>query len=103
MLAFPLAAQSIWTLLPGIACVGTMIALGPVLQTRLMDIAKGAQTLAAASNHAAFNLANALGPWLGGMAIAAGWGWTSTGFVGAATALLGLLVYVAAVRNKYAA
>ncbi|MCO8165211.1 MFS transporter [Pseudomonas sp. 21LCFQ02] len=102
MLAFPLAAQSIWTLLPGIACVGTMIALGPVLQTRLMDIAKGAQTLAAASNHAAFNLANALGPWLGGMAIAAGWGWTSTGFVGATTALLGLLVYVAAVRGKTA-
>lgn len=103
MLAFPLAAQSIWSLLPGIACVGTMIALGPVLQTRLMDIAKGAQTLAAASNHAAFNLANALGPWLGGMAIAAGWGWTSTGFVGAATALLGLLIYVAAVRGKAAA
>lgn len=103
MLAFPLAAHSIWSLLPGIACVGTMIALGPVLQTRLMDIAKGAQTLAAASNHAAFNLANALGPWLGGMAIAAGWGWTSTGFVGAATALLGLLIYVAAVRGKTAA
>lgn len=99
LLAFPLAAQSIGSLLVGIACVGSMIALGPVLQTRLMDIAKGAQTLAAASNHAAFNLANALGPWLGGMAIAAGWGWTATGYVGAATALLGLLVYMAALRG----
>ncbi len=100
LLAFPFAAHSIWTLLPAIGCVGTMIALGPVLQTRLMDIAKGAQTLAAASNHAAFNLANALGPWLGGMAIAAGWGWTSTGYVGAAMAVLGLVVYVVGVRGK---
>ncbi|GAB7528344.1 MFS transporter [Pseudomonas sp. 3A(2025)] len=102
LLAFPFAAHSIWTLLPAIACVGTMIALGPVLQTRLMDIAKGAQTLAAASNHAAFNLANAIGPLLGGMAIAAGWGWTSTGYVGAAMAVLGLLVYIVGVRGKEA-
>lgn len=102
LLAFPFAAHSIWTLLPAIACVGTMIALGPVLQTRLMDIAKGAQTLAAASNHAAFNLANAIGPLLGGMAIAAGWGWTSTGYVGAAMAVLGLAVYAIGVRGKQA-
>ena len=36
-----------------------------------------APTLASASNHSAFNLANAGGAWLGGAAIAAGWGWTS--------------------------
>jgi DHA1 family inner membrane transport protein len=56
-------------------------------------VAGDAQTLAAASHHAAFNTANALGPWLGGMAITAGLGWTSTGYVGAATAVVGLLVY----------
>ena len=50
--------------------------LGTILQTRLMDVAEDAQTLAAALNHSAFNTANALGPWLGGMAIAAGYGWT---------------------------
>ncbi len=44
-------------------------------------------------HHAAFNAANALGPWLGGMAISAGWGWTSTGYVGAITALLGMAIY----------
>ena len=44
------------------------------LQLRLMQVAGSAQTLGAASNHAALNLANALGAWLGGMAIAAGWG-----------------------------
>ncbi|MFC6841730.1 MFS transporter [Xanthomonas theicola] len=94
LLAFPLAAQSPWAVLPAVVAVGSMGALAPVLQTRLMDVASEAQTLAAASNHAAFNLANALGPWLGGIAIGAGLGWTSTGYVGAAAALGGLLVYL---------
>ena len=90
---FPLAAQSPWSLFPAIFAVGTMVALSPALQTHLMDVAHGAQTLAAASNHAAFNIANALGPWLGGLAISAGFGWTSTGYIGAATAVAGLLVF----------
>ncbi|WP_242495134.1 hypothetical protein [Salinicola tamaricis] len=73
-----------------------MVALSPPLQIRLMDVAKDAQTLAAASNHAAFNVANALGPWLGGLAITAGYGWTSTGIVGAVMALGGLVIYALA-------
>lgn len=99
LLLFPLAAQSAWTVLPLVVAVGSMGALGPVLQSHLMDVARDAQTLAAASHHAAFNAANALGPWLGGMAITAGYGWTSTGYVGAATALGGLLIYALAQRN----
>ncbi|KJU77111.1 MFS transporter [Ectopseudomonas oleovorans] len=93
LLAFPFAAHSLWTILPAIFALGTMIALGPALQTHLMDVATGAQTLAAASNHAAFNVANALGPWLGGLAISAGMGWTVTGYIGAATAIGGLLLF----------
>ena len=76
-----------------------MGALATVLQSHLMDVAGHAQTLAAASHHAAFNAANALGPWLGGLAITAGYGWTSTGYVGAATALGGLLIYAMAMRD----
>ena len=68
--------------------------LGTPLQTRLMDVAQDAQTLAAALNHSAFNTANALGPWLGGMAIAAGHGWTSTGWVGAGLALAGFAIWL---------
>ena len=93
LLLFPLAAKSPWTVLPAVLAVGTMGALATVLQAHLMDVAREAQTLAAASNHSAFNFANALGPWLGGMAITAGHGWTSTGVVGALTAVGGLLVY----------
>ncbi len=96
LLLFPLAARSPWSVLPAVLAVGTMGALGPMLQAHLMDVAAEAQTLAAASHHSAFNTANALGPWLGGMAITAGYGWTSTGFVGAGMAFAGLLIYAMA-------
>ncbi|MEQ4576850.1 MULTISPECIES: MFS transporter [Gammaproteobacteria] len=99
LLAFPLLAHSPWTVFLGALLVGSMVAVGPALQTHLMDVAGEAQTLAAASNHSAFNIANALGPWLGGMAIGAGFGWTSTGYVGAATALAGLAVWWIAARQ----
>jgi DHA1 family inner membrane transport protein len=60
-----------------------------------MDVARDAQGLAAALNHSAFNCANALGPLLGGMAIAHGMGWTSTGPVGTGLALGGLVLLLA--------
>tara|TARA_R110000868_G_scaffold10904_3_gene52830 strand:- start:21980 stop:23200 length:1221 start_codon:yes stop_codon:yes gene_type:complete len=100
LLLFPLAAQAMWSILLASVAVGSMVALSPPLQTRLMDVAADAQTLAASAHHAAFNIANALGPWLGGMAIVAGFGWTSTGYVGAATALGGLLLYWLARRHE---
>jgi DHA1 family inner membrane transport protein len=71
------------------------LSIGPALQTRLMDVAGDAQTLAAALNHSAFNMANALGAWLGGVSIAAGLGWTSTGPIGAGLAALGFIVFLA--------
>lgn len=94
---WPLAAPHLWSVMLGMFAIGIGGSLGAVLQTRLMDVAGDAQSLAAALNHSAFNTANALGPWLGGMAIAAGYGWTSTGFVGAGLALGGLAMLVVAV------
>lgn len=94
---FPLAAQNIWTAGLDVFLIGMGGALGTVLQTRLMDVARDAQGLAAALNHSAFNTANALGPWLGGLAIAGGYGWTSTGWVGCALALGGLAIWALAV------
>ena len=60
------------------------------LQLRLMQVAGTAQTLAAAGNHAALNLANALGAWVGGLVIAAGYGYTAPSLVGAGLAVVGL-------------
>ena len=75
------------------------MAIGPALQIRLMDVAGDAQTLAAALNHSAFNMAAALGAWLGGVAISAGLGWTSTGWVGALLAVAGLGVFAWALAD----
>lgn len=76
-----------------VLCIGFGVAMAPAVQTRLMDVAGDAQTLAATSMHAAFNIANAAGAWLGGLAIAAGWGFASTGWVGAALGAVGLAVF----------
>ncbi|MGR3450527.1 MAG: MFS transporter [Paracoccus sp. (in: a-proteobacteria)] len=69
------------------------------LQTRLMEVAGPAQNMAAAMNHAAFNAANALGPFLAGMALAAGWGWRAPGLVGVALTAAGAVVLGLAVRR----
>jgi DHA1 family inner membrane transport protein len=74
--------------------------LGTALQMRLMEVAEDAQTLAAALNHSAFNTANAIGPWLAGLAIAHGYGWTSTGWVGAVLAVGGFLFWLIAVLDE---
>jgi DHA1 family inner membrane transport protein len=91
---FPLVAGNIWLLTLDVFCIGLGGSLGTVLQTRLMDVSGAAQALPAALNHSAFNFANALGPWLGGLAIAAGYGLTSTGWVGALLALGGLAMWL---------
>jgi MFS transporter, DHA1 family, inner membrane transport protein len=95
---YPFAAGKLWSILLDVTAVGFGGALGTVMQTRLMDVAGDAQALAAALNHSAFNVANALGPLLGGMAIAAGYGWTSTGWVGCGLALAGLAIWGVSVR-----
>ncbi|HUD28757.1 MAG TPA: MFS transporter, partial [Novosphingobium sp.] len=91
---FSLLAGNIWTLCLVVLLIGFSGGLGTILQTRLMDVAGDAQALAAAAHHSAFNMANALGPWLGGMAIAAGYGLTSTGWIGCALALGGLAIFL---------
>ena len=93
---YPFAASHLWSITLAVAAIGIGGALGSVLQTRLMDVAGDAQGLAAALNHSAFNTANALGPWLGGLAITAGYGWASTGFVGSGLALGGLAIWAVA-------
>ncbi|MCC9198218.1 MFS transporter [Arthrobacter sp. zg-Y820] len=71
-----------------VGAIGSMLV--PPLQTRLLDAAPGAQSLASSLNHSALNMANALGALLGGLVIAWGWGYRSPAVVGAVLALLGL-------------
>ncbi len=90
---FVIAAHNPWTalvLLFGIGASGSAVA--PALQTRLMDVAHDAQTLAAALNHSALNIGNATGAMVGGLVIGAGLGYTAPAAAGALLALAGLLV-----------
>jgi MFS transporter, DHA1 family, inner membrane transport protein len=70
----------------------------PTLQGRIIALAGGAPNLAAASIQAAFNIANSLGAYLGGVAIAAGFGYGSPNAVAALLVTAGFLLAVAAVR-----
>jgi DHA1 family inner membrane transport protein len=94
---YAFAVHNFWLITLDVFALGLGGALATVLQTRLMDVAGDAQSLAAALNHSAFNTANALGPLLAGIAIAAGYGWQSSGLVGCGLALLGLVIWGAAV------
>ncbi|WP_314648486.1 MFS transporter [uncultured Microbacterium sp.] len=71
----------------------------PALQSRIMHFAGGAPTLASGANIGAFNLGNALGAWAGGAGIAAGLGYTSPIWIGAAITAVALVVMVVAARG----
>lgn len=102
MLTFNIASMTTFGLIahsPILLCVSTVFvgctfALVPALQARLMDVARDGKTLAAASVHSAFNIANALGAWLGGRALDLGLGYPATGYVGAALSATGLAIFV---------
>ncbi len=97
MTLFSLTAANPIMLCICVFLIGCGFAACPAVQTRLMDVAADAQTLAAASNHSAFNIANALGAWLGGLVIS--WGFTAaaTGYVGAVLSVAGLAVFAVSV------
>jgi MFS transporter, DHA1 family, inner membrane transport protein len=74
-------------------------AVNPGVTTRILDAAGKGQSLAAALVHSAFNLANALGAFVGAQVIDAGLGWTAPALAGAAFALGGLGVLLLAVAH----
>jgi DHA1 family inner membrane transport protein len=95
LVAYAVAVHWPWSALVMVFVVGgTGSMLIPALQTRLLDASPDAPSLASSLNHAALNVANALGAFLGGVVIAWGWGFVAPALVGAVLALLGLGVAV---------
>jgi DHA1 family inner membrane transport protein len=68
----------------------------PGLQMRVLRFASDAPTMASSANIAAFNVGNAIGAYLGGRTIAAGFGYTSPAWVGASLTVAALAVLVGA-------
>ncbi|GAB0105598.1 MFS transporter [Nocardia sp. JMUB6875] len=81
-------ATCVTVFLFGAAAFGT---LAP-LQMAIMAKAGAAPTLASATNVAAFNLANTVGPLLGGALLSVGFGYATLNLAGALFTLLGLSV-----------
>lgn len=103
LLVTVLTAQWVAGLFIGAFLLGaTSSAIPPAVQSRLMDVAGDARTIAAALNHSAFNLGNSLGAALGGALIAAGFGFVAPGWLGIGLAMLGVVVAVIsyAVENR---
>lgn len=74
--------------------IGTSFVSQPSIQTLIMDVSANAPTLAASLMQSAFNIANAIGAYAGGLVIAAGFGWTSTAWLGALLTFTGVLIFV---------
>jgi DHA1 family inner membrane transport protein len=96
LVLYAVAAQWPWSAMVMVFVVGASGSmLIPALQTRLLDASPDAPSLASSLNHAALNVANALGAFLGGLVIALGWGYVAPALVGAVLALLGFGVALA--------
>ncbi|MCU1423858.1 MAG: transporter [Microbacteriaceae bacterium] len=98
LVGFATLAHSPAGLLASLFVVGAAASsLSPAIQSRLMDVAGDSQTLAAAANHAALNIGNSLGAFLGGVTIAAGFGYLSPALVGLVLCVPGIALALASV------
>ncbi|MEU8637697.1 MFS transporter, partial [Amycolatopsis sp. NPDC048633] len=71
-----------------VGVIGFMI--GPMMQARIMEKAGGTPSLVSAAVQSAFNIANSIGAYLGGLVIAGGLGLVAPNWVGALLAVFGL-------------
>ncbi|MFJ5638486.1 MFS transporter [Streptomyces sp. NPDC093223] len=91
LLLFPVLMHTQWSAALAVTLLGVAaFVTGSPLQMMVMERASAGPSLASSANQAAFNLANAGGAWIGGVALAAGFGATSPALAGAALAVLGL-------------
>ncbi|WP_127130619.1 MFS transporter [Georgenia sp. SYP-B2076] len=97
-MAVTLAAFALWATGPVPAILLVLLVavasqlIGPALQTRLLDVSRQGPSLGAALHHSALNIGNALGAWVGGVVIAAGYSYLAPAWAGVALALAGLAV-----------
>ncbi|AFE10843.1 major facilitator family transporter [Corallococcus coralloides DSM 2259] len=100
MVLFALTAQSPWAAVPLVFLIGVAAQfLAPAVQVRLMEASPGAPSLAASMSHSALNIANAAGAWVGGLVIAAGWGYLAPAWAAVAMTLVGAALFAIANRG----
>lgn len=70
------------------------------IQMLMIQIAVGAEMIASAAIQAAFNIGNALGAFLGGLPLIAGFSYASPNLIGVGMSLMGVLFTVILVRRR---
>ena len=93
-LAYVSASHNIWLLYGVIFFIGCSLGLATLIQTLLMDVSPNGHAMIGALVQCAFNIANAIGPWVGGMVLAQGATPNQTGYVAAALFGGGLLMWL---------
>ncbi|MDN3376924.1 MULTISPECIES: MFS transporter [unclassified Pseudoalteromonas] len=88
------ASEHIWLMYVVIFFIGCSVGLGTVIQTMLMDVSPNGHAMIGALVQCAFNVANAIGPWVGGLVIANGALPNQTGYVAAALFAGGLIMWL---------
>ncbi|MBP2471357.1 DHA1 family chloramphenicol resistance protein-like MFS transporter [Crossiella equi] len=96
---FAVTAGYAWVALGLVLVLGTLsFGVGSTLISQALYAGSGAPRLAGASATAAFNVGAALGPWVGGLALAAGFGYRAPLWVSAGLVLVALGVGLGARR-----
>jgi DHA1 family arabinose polymer transporter-like MFS transporter len=80
-------------------CGGLSMSVSPSINMLIMKAAPGAEMMASAFIQAAFNLANALGAYLGGLPLVRGLPYNYPSLVGAAMTLVGFLTCLGYIRQ----
>ena len=99
-------ATNIYLLCGVIFFIGFSVGLGTVIQSLLMQVSPQGHAMIGALVQCAFNTANAIGPWAGGMALTYGLQMNETGYVSASLFAGGLVMWALSVvllRRKAAA
>ena len=95
LITISLIAPIQWAMLLMVFVTGAFaFSTAPSIQMLMIKSAKESEMLASSVNQAAFNIANAVGAYLGGLPIAAGYGYTAPELVGACLAFGGILLSI---------
>lgn len=93
-IAYVSASHNIWLLYGVIFFIGCSIGLATLIQSLLMEVSPDGHAMIGALVQCSFNVANAIGPWMGGIAIAQGAAPHQTGYVAAALFIGGLMMWL---------
>ncbi|MBR08741.1 MAG: MFS transporter [Rickettsiales bacterium] len=97
-----LAHSQIWVLVMTFSIGVIAFCVSTPIQMAMINSAKGSEMLGSSLNQSAFNMGNASGAYFAGLPIAAGFGFTSADWVGAAMALSGVILTFIIVQMRKA-